>query len=504
LLHQTLLETVEGLSTNLFAKANPQFLAGTGTMTIRVSNTRLSDLGEAVLQLLHYPYGCAEQTGSSMLPWIVLSDTPALRSIMGCRSNEIDGAVSAGVERLLTMQTPGGGLGYWPQAREPMLWASAYGAMVLTLAQQRGWKLPEPQFDHLLSGLSAQLREPDSNKTSLSDTCLALYALALAGRGEPAYHEKLFSRRGQLSNEDQALLALAILQANGPPEMARELLTTNRSSRRAVSECFASPSREKAIRLLAWIRFQPGSREVASLFDALMREQREAHWGTTQGDAWALLALTEYSRRVEGPLQTAGGELRWRGQTIPFRLDAQQPSFDKTFDLTGNAEPAPTLLNSSSHRLHVCTAFEIRPPGPAQPREDGGFALQRRYERLDGENQPGGGALTVGDRVLVTLELSARESARYVVIDDPLPAILDPVPVGSAAGEAPDWQWDFHEFRKDRALFFADELPAGNYTLRYRARVRAAGEVRAPSGKVEEMYNPRRFGLTGTQSLEGK
>ena len=130
--------------------------------------------------------------------------------------------------------------------------------------------------------------------------------------------------------------------------------------------------------------------------------------------------------------------------------------------------------------------------------------MQRRYQRLDGENKPCGGPLTVGDRVRVTLELSAREAARFVVVDDPLPAILEPAPIGSPAGAELDWVWDFHEFRRDRALFFADALPAGNYTLCYGARVRAAGEVSAPSGAVEEMYHPRRFGLTGTQTAEGK
>jgi uncharacterized protein YfaS (alpha-2-macroglobulin family) len=504
LLHQTLSENVDGLSTNLFASANPQFLAGTGTVAIRISNTRLSELSEAVSQLLHYPYGCAEQTGSSMLPWIVLSDAPALRSVMGGRSNEAARAINTGVERLFTMQTPGGGLAYWPHGREPMLWASAYGAMVLTLAQQRGWTPPEPEFSQLLSGLSAQLRGPGGEEASLSDSCLALYALALAGRAEPAYHEKLFSRRGQLENEDKALLALAVLQANGPQEMARELLTTNRPSRRVEPDGFDCPSRELAIRLLAWIRLQPESWEVQSLFDALMREQGEAHWETTQGDAWALLALTEYSRRVEGPLQPAAGELRWRGQTIAFQLDAEQPLFDKTFELTGKAEPFPAILNSSPRRLYASAAFEIRPPGVAQPREDSGFGLTRRYQRLDGENQPSGGDLTVGDRVLVTLELSAREPARYVVVDDPLPAILEPVPAGFGRGGETDWMWDFHEFRKDRALFFADGLPAGNYTLRYYARVRASGKVNAPSGTMEEMYHPRRFGLTGTQTIEAK
>jgi uncharacterized protein YfaS (alpha-2-macroglobulin family) len=350
LLHQTVSQTVDGPSTNLFAKANPQFLAGTGTVAIRVSNTRLSELGEAVSQLLHYPYGCVEQTGSSMLPWIVLSDAPALRSVMGIRTNDAARAINTGVERLFTMQTPGGGLAYWPHGRAPMLWASAYGAMVLSLAKDHGWTLPEPEFEKLLAGLSAQLREPGSDANSLSDTCLALYALALAGRAEPAYHEKLFSRRGELSTEDKALLALAVLQANAPPEMARELLTTNRPSRRVEPDGFDCPSRELAIRLLAWIRLQPKSSEVQSLFDALLREQGEAHWETTQGDAWALLALTEYSRRVEGPLQPAAGELRWRGETNPFQLNAEQPVFDKTFVLKGDAEPFPAILNSSPRR----------------------------------------------------------------------------------------------------------------------------------------------------------
>jgi uncharacterized protein YfaS (alpha-2-macroglobulin family) len=504
LLHQTLSETVEGLSTNLFAKANPQILAGTGTVTIRVSNTRLSELGEAVSQLLHYPYGCAEQTGSSMLPWIVLSDAPALRFVLGSHSNEAARAINAGVERLFTMQTPGGGLGYWPQASEPMLWASAYGAMVLSLAQQRGWTAPEPEFGKLLSALSAQLREPSDAENSFSDTCLALYALALAGRAEPAYHEKLFSLRGRLSSEDRALLALAILQAGGPPEMAGELLTANRDARRTVSEDFHCPQREMAVRLLAWIRFQPACREVPALFEALMRQQRDGHWGTTQGNAWALLALTEYARRVEGALQPAAGELRWRGRTIPFRLDGGQPLFEETFVLRGDTEPFPAILNSAPQRLYASAALEIRPPGSAQPRQDEGFGLQRRYERLDGDNRPCGGPLAVGDRVLVTLELSARERARYVVVDDPLPAILEPIASGSGAGGSEDWRWDFREFRKDRALFFANELAAGNYTLRYAARVRAAGRVSAPAGKVEEMYHTERFGLTGTQILEGQ
>ena len=63
---------------------------------------------------------------------------------------------------------------------------------------------------------------------------------------------------------------------------------------------------------------------------------------------------------------------------------------------------------------------------------------------------------------------------------------------------------DFHEIRKDRCLYFANYVDPGTYTLRYLARVRAAGTVTAPPAKAEEMYHPERCGLTETQVLTSK
>jgi uncharacterized protein YfaS (alpha-2-macroglobulin family) len=64
-----------------------------------------------------------------------------------------------------------------------------------------------------------------------------------------------------------------------------------------------------------------------------------------------------------------------------------------------------------------------------------------------------------------------------------------------------DWLSDFHELREDRALFFANHVAPGRYTIRYLARVSAAGEATAPSAKVEEMYKPERCGLTESVKL---
>ena len=345
--------------------------------------------------------------------------------------------------------------------------------------------------------------------------CLGLYALALAGRPEPAYHEKLYALREKLGAEDRALLALAIAESRGPAQMVAELLRPASASRQRSETPFGCSAREDAIRLLAWTQYRPDDLVVDRLASDLMREQHQAHWGTTQGNAWALLALTEYARRVEGKLQPAEGQLQWGGQSVAFRLDDRTNVFTHTWALTNLAGAALTLFNSTGNRLYTSVLIEARPPETQLPRQDRGFGVQRRYERLDDDNHPQDlRGLRVGDRVLVTLNLSVREAARYVAVDDALPSILEAVnpefktqatgPAGSAAGDDAPWISDFREIRKDRCLYFANWIVPGNYTLRYVARVRAAGTVTAPPAKMEEMYHPERCGISGTQTLSSE
>jgi len=500
---------------NLLAHANPQLLAGQGTITVTVANSRLNDLGEAVAQLLHYPYGCVEQTGSSLLPWIVLRDDPRFLPMLGHATNDPESVIRAGIARLFTMQTPSGGLGYWPGASEPMLWASAYGGMVLGLAERHGVPVPKEEFDSLLKFISQQLRKDGAGAGELSEDCLALYALALAGRAEPAYHEKLFNLRARLSTEDRALLALAIAESHGPDQMIGALLEAASVSGPLDEEHFGCEARQQAISLLAWSRYRPDSPRLDELVSDLMRDQQEAHWGTTQGDAWALLALTDYARRIEPTVQPAEGRLTWGGRSFDFHLDGQTSLFTQSFGITNLPEDALGLSDLSGQRLFTSVCLEGRPAETPQPRQEHGFSLQRHYQRLDDENQPLDlRGLAVGDRVLVTLHLRVREPARYVAVDDPLPAILEAVNPefktretrsAEAAGAGSTW-WpsDFRELRKDRCLSFANWVGPGNYTLCYVARVRAAGTATAPSAKVEEMYHPERFGLSETQVLKSE
>jgi hypothetical protein len=459
------------------------------------------------------------------------------------------------------------------------------------------------------------LRAPVTDDLDLNGQCLALYALALAGKAEPAYHTQFYESRARLSSEERALLALAIatgenygmpsaastanfqpgaslppllassfgqdhdrsttrgrarpsrradfnrekpatraiFAASGAPgrtrpawlpgdpgelrpllavanspasqsdatstrSMLKELLQPSTPAGRFPSDPFGCSAREQAIRLLALLACHAGERDTEAAFRVLLAEQKRGHWYTTQGNAWALLAMRDYLRQTEFGTSARGGTLAWGGQKKEFQLAAGCDVFSESYAFDASQADTPLLLASPSDKpLYAQVTVESRLPNASPLRQDHGFSLRREYERLNDDNEPEHfDRLRVGDRVLVTLRLAVPEPAQYVAVDDPLPGVLEALnaefktqQVSSKAHQAVrptraegDYWWsDFQEIRADRVLFFANRVSAGNYVLRYVARARAAGAVTAPVAKVEEMYNPERFGLTEPLAL---
>jgi uncharacterized protein YfaS (alpha-2-macroglobulin family) len=500
---------VEGAKGELLRLSDPRIIEGSGVARVSLSNTRAIELEEALRQVLQYPYGCVEQTTSNMLPWIVLRDLRGALPEMAKTDEEVAAAVDRGIDLLLSMQTDSGGLAYWPGGTQPMLWGSAYGGLGMALAQKQGFPVPADALDRLLKYLSAQLRgiAHDANGYGLSDRCLAVYTLAVAGRPEPAYHELLFKKRANLSAEDRALLALALIESHGPNAMIEELLKDAPDENAYVESWFGCIAREDALHLLAWTLHDPHSPRVGEMATELFSRRAGGHWITTQGNAWSILALSTYLGRVERGNPKAAGEVVWAGRQQPFALSRNVRLATASFPLVEKTAQEPMRITKNADgQVFTEVTVEARPPTIEQPRQDRGYSIARRYAKIeDGGQLSPAENLRVGDRVLVTLAIEVRRRATYVAVEDPLPALLEAVnPVfktqEAVGGEIPgvDWISSYRELREDRALFFADLLNPGRYTLRYLARVISAGSATAPAAKIEEMYHPDRFGTTGT------
>lgn len=507
LLREILLGRTDAKETNLLAEANPQFLEGEGSMEIRVANTRLSGLAESVDYLLDYPYGCVEQQVSRLIPWMLYDDLHRIIPALDRPEKEVRETFETGVRRVLDLQTREGGLAYWPGGTEPMLWASAYGGVALALAKERGFEIPLAQTDDLARYLSRELRDiaEIEGNYQLSNRCLAVYALALLGAPEPAYHELLYKKRDDLSAESRAVLALAILEAKGPADMIKTLLDPDAPTPPQGDAWFGSGERELAMRLLAWVKYQPKSRDVDALVEELLRARRNGKWGNTQSNAWALLALTRYANAIESGDKRITGSLQYVDLDREFSLDEKNPAIDQAAPIV----PAPLVLSNPSQRtLFTTVKMEARPKVAKQPRQDRGYLIERGYAKVrDDGKLDAAQDLKVGDRILVTLRIEVRQPAHYIAIDDPLPAVFEAVNPSfktqamRADGSRGSMFTDYRELRRDRALFFRDHLAPGSYTITYLARVRAAGAVTAPAAKIEEMYRPERFGLTETTDV---
>jgi uncharacterized protein YfaS (alpha-2-macroglobulin family) len=487
---------------------DPQILEGAGKVDVNVANTRVTEIREAIRHLLHYPYGCVEQTTSSMLPWLTVRDLRAAVPELDKSDAEVKEAVNRGVNLLLSMQTSSGGLSYWPGGREPMLWGSAYGALGLALAQKANFDVPAAEMKKLLGYVSEQLRGTAKESTGygLSDRCLAVYALALAGKPEPAYHDLLFQKRAKLSAEDRALVALAVIESKGPKSMVDELLKPAPDTDGYVEQFFGSVARENALYLMAWTLHQPDSPRVDELAVELFTRRSNGHWSTTQANAWSVLALSNYVRIIETGDKNARGEVRWTSAKSAFAVSDDKPLSTLSFPIDGKGSSEPIQITKSGGKVYTEMTAEARPRLVEQPRQNRGYTITRRYSKLGDDGKLSAAEkLTVGDRVLVTLDIQVPRRATYLAVADPLPGVFEAInpafksqEIGPGETLGTEWVSDYKELRTDRALFFADLLYPGQYTLRYLARVISAGDALAPSAKIEEMYHPERMGTTET------
>ncbi|MFO0844740.1 MAG: alpha-2-macroglobulin family protein [Gemmataceae bacterium] len=105
----------------------PTAIEDASKLFVKVYPGVLSQVVEGLEGMLQMPTGCFEQTSSSAYPNILVVDyikrsrlaSPALLA-------RAETFLSAGYQRLLTFERPGGGFDWWGSG-EPLVWLSAYG-----------------------------------------------------------------------------------------------------------------------------------------------------------------------------------------------------------------------------------------------------------------------------------------------------------------------------------------------------------------------------------------
>lgn len=498
--------------TNLIAALDPAALEAPRTATVRVASGPLAFGGGAVDWLSRYPYRCVEQTSAMLVPWIVAARAPGLLGPVD--SAEVTRRVGDGIRQLWSMQLGSGLLSSWPGGSDAADWGSAYAAWVLRQASAAGFSVDSTRRERLMNALAEIARtlpsDPHRDGTSLG--CFLAAVLADSGRPDPSLNAALLNKADELSPTSRAFLAWALAvqdprDTDLKEEVVRLLVFPNSKwdrKRLQESEAYWDPARLPAVRFLAGQRLGLDAATLDRDLVALLAEARGGAWATTQGNAWALWAMaTDPRSTLEDPLR---GTWSIASQVEGFELNREHPMLHRQVSVDATTLAAGLQIRSDSDRLVLVqaqvTAENRIDPARAQP-VDRGLGIRRTYEHLDDENRPGPiDGLRVGDRVLVTLRLDVPEDVDWLAVEDPIPAVLEPVQgVFRTEGRTahpmiPEWSSDFREIRGDRVRYFKNRVPEGIHWIRYLARVRSAGDVVAPPARVEAMYDPDRFGYS--------
>ncbi|MBR4310084.1 MAG: hypothetical protein IKT79_03555, partial [Akkermansia sp.] len=136
-------------------------------ITLEASAHPLSNLSGVVDFALKYPHGCTEQKSSVLMPWL-LHDAlaPLCPALEQKDAAEVRRTVQCCVEELLERQSADGGLGYWHGADSSCLWASAHAAMVLAIAQERGFDVLQQEWNALCNYLRRESQAGNYEKLS--------------------------------------------------------------------------------------------------------------------------------------------------------------------------------------------------------------------------------------------------------------------------------------------------------------------------------------------------
>lgn len=543
------------LPIRLPSDADPQY----GGLHLQASTSLIGDVEAAAKELIEYPYGCAEQTASRLVPMVALAELArthaSKRALAALKLENLSEFVAAGVQRLLSMQRPNGGLAYWPDAKEPNPYATAYALWVLAQVQQGGYPVPAEALKRAADYLY-QLLEPKSDVTSadadlvpfsprdpMDDmrAALALHALSQLQRPAKVATEQLYQRRSQLPLFARALLLMAMHKANPQdpkiPTLTEELLgnlTEQQGTAHAVERIsyslesiFHSDARSDAIVLLALLQVRPESPIVPKLVRGLLDRRPGAAWRNTQENAYALMALAQYSQRYETQPPAFTGRA-WLGQrslwSAQLRASEDDPHPAATIDIPiaqlllpqgqsqsakASQEVVPIILQrTGSGRMYYRVGLDWSPIEAApKPRSQGLHLTRELRGRM--------GAISASDSIAaasaVAFELTIENSdpLRYVAIDVPLPAGLEVLQtrINSQVRTVPfpGTQGDFvshEEAWRDRVVIFADELQPGHHVHTVYLRATTSGLYALPPARAEAMYTPEIYGRSGASSVQ--
>lgn len=495
------------------------------TLSIKTGSALYPELGQRLSYLLDYPHGCVEQTTSSTIPLLAARTILPWTGTTMMEDSELRKRIEAGVTRLATMQTRGGGLAYWPGGSEPNVYGSAYAMRALLGAKELGIEHAK-LIDGVTTFLVAQLGEGGSpeQRSSIAEV------LAMASALPSSSADGLYDLRDKLDASGLASLAIALASLPKQDDRVRDLIgrleasfdaegTPNKAHDERDWHTWGSADRDRAQATIAFVKLSAGSKTLPVLASRLAKTLERY---STQSTAWSLMALAAYvgTRSPDGGVDV---HVKLEGKILDTFVKLGGDNKEVVVPLSELAGKKVTLLLTGDAERPSAFALEARYKRPLEAagsrvarRGARGVSIHRTY------SDAAGNALKLDDvkpgqivRVAVRIEMPKLDSYRlgYLAVTDRLPAGFAALNTDLATtGSLPELSRE-HPFydglsgygvsashidlRDDRVQLYFDHVGGERAVYAsYLARATTTGTFIIPPAAGELMYEAESEGYT--------
>ena len=278
----------------------PLGILGTREGVLEISSIPSMGLENRLKYLIRYPYGCVEQTTSSVFPQLYLS---SLVDMSDEKKADIEINIKNGIKRLKNFQTTSGGLSYWPGEYYDSEWGTNYAGHFMIEAKNKGYKLPIGFLNNWIKfqRKSANDWVPRKSKYYYHSRrdgemlqAYRLYTLALANKPALGAMNRMRGMK-DLSSLTKWRLAAAYFLA-GKGKVANEIVTDLTSSVEAYdkfSYTYGSVERDQAM-ILETMVLMGNKTDAFILLKDLSEKMTSQRWMSTQTTAYCLLAAAKF------------------------------------------------------------------------------------------------------------------------------------------------------------------------------------------------------------------
>ena len=482
---------------------------------VTLNRTIASSLLAGLEDLTGYPYGCVEQTMSRALPNAVVSRALTQLNVADpIRFAGLTPYVEASVQRLYGFQHYDGGWGWWHN--DPTHdYQTAWVVFGLAQTAEAGYPVSEMVLVRGSGWLARYLAEMDERTRAF-----ALYAMAQTGDYQLDETRILAATPDRLDSFSVAALALTLHQAGyaGEAQMLVDYLLASRPSGQSYwpgdsedgyhkRKTMASAVRNTALVLTALARIRPDAAQIDEIAAWLMAQRQAFGWGTTNETSFAIIALTDYLVSRSEFNEQAEYEVWWGDELIAGgTIGPNAPQAKVAIPLSELTPGEFPLRVTQSGQGALYYRVDMHLFEQASPGEMAGPVTVTRSYRLPTANELAEN-FQLGHLVRVELKVVLSEEATYVLVEDKVPAGLEPLnsSLDTTIGEAQQRygsHYDYLEMRDSRVSFFITDLGPGTHTFVYFARVVQSGMFSALPAEMYAMYDLTVWGRSAGDIVE--